>query len=626
MATGREARAERLNDRLRGAGRVNIEDESFNLDLGDFAIPLPPTEAALAPPQPEPTPPAPAPAQPTWEESPSERRRTESPPSHLVAQDDRARPARSRDPYNLPDTSGESISQANGDSTVVDAPSELPEPQSAELHESELRARSVSYAHNVASPTNESDLLALASSALATNERLREALRSDDGLPEPSSPLVAREKRSNIRKTLRQSRSKSPASLDESAREDHAETDRVQEQRGSPAVVENPDGQADEVTDPAADLLNLEPARSDPSVPPSEPNIASEAAAEASPEPHPEAEEEVVEELHTAQAPGATGRKRSRPSPPPRRLTQSPAVDEQEDVEVELELIAPARKRGRTKTSPAVQSQGVKAKSKPDSRAAKKAKPKTKPKARRRQDSQADDGNQIGIELTIQRLVNHKPRDGDDGQPDPLHLDIPHANRSDISRIEVFANVCSDTIAKAIEKFHRGIQRTSDPKQKKEFRIKIRALEAYSRSLKVDFMNQITQVNHQYSLQKRVRDAQKERLGLREEIIRLRKEREQVALRMDAVRIKHEDDSKEATYLLHTSSTMRDIDAAVAAGEMAPELPTKAKREAELANLELVIAQVADQACTSSAGGGMLSQIKEFNALLERAAGVLESR
>jgi len=70
---------------------------------------------------------------------------------------------------------------------------------------------------------------------------------------------------------------------------------------------------------------------------------------------------------------------------------------------------------------------------------------------------------------------------------------------------------------------------------------------------------------------------------------------------------------------------MRDIEAAVAAGEMAPELPTKAKREAELANLELVIAQVADQACTSSAGGGMLSQIKEFNALLERAAGVLES-
>lgn len=71
---------------------------------------------------------------------------------------------------------------------------------------------------------------------------------------------------------------------------------------------------------------------------------------------------------------------------------------------------------------------------------------------------------------------------------------------------------------------------------------------------------------------------------------------------------------------------MRDIEAAVAAGEMASELPTKAKREAELANLELVIEQVADQACTSSAGGGMLYQIKEFNALLERAAGVLESK
>lgn len=43
-----------------------------------------------------------------------------------------------------------------------------------------------------------------------------------------------------------------------------------------------------------------------------------------------------------------------------------------------------------------------------------------------------------------------------------------------------------------------------------------------------------------------MRAAQKEKLTLRDEILRIRAERDQVGLRMDAVRIKHEADSKEA--------------------------------------------------------------------------------
>jgi hypothetical protein len=322
--------------------------------------------------------------------------------------------------------------------------------------------------------------------------------------------------------------------------EAYVETEEMQAGRGSSAVAENPDEQTAELMDTGPELLDVEPAQP-------EPGTAPEPTAEANSESNHEVEQEPAEEITATRAAKVIGSKQSRRNPPAPRAAESPAVDEQEEADDELEVIAPERKQGRPKTSPAVQRQGVKAKLKPGSRAADKTKPKVKPKARKRQTSQEDDGEQVGIELTIQRLVNYKPREGDDGQPDPLHLDIPHANRSDISRIEVFANVCEDTISKAIDKFHRGIQRTSDPKQKKEFRIKIRALKAYHRSLRVDFMNQITQVNHLHSLQKRVRDAQKERLALREEIIRLRKEREHVALRMDAVRIKHEDDSKEAT-------------------------------------------------------------------------------
>lgn len=48
-----------------------------------------------------------------------------------------------------------------------------------------------------------------------------------------------------------------------------------------------------------------------------------------------------------------------------------------------------------------------------------------------------------------------------------------------------------------------------------------------------------------------MRHVQKEKLALREEILRLMAEREQVALRMDQVRTKHEYDTKESTVRLH---------------------------------------------------------------------------
>jgi hypothetical protein len=56
-----------------------------------------------------------------------------------------------------------------------------------------------------------------------------------------------------------------------------------------------------------------------------------------------------------------------------------------------------------------------------------------------------------------------------------------------------------------------------------------------------------------HALRKRVRVAQKEKLALRNEILRVRAERDQVALRMDATRIRHEAESKEALVSCHVS-------------------------------------------------------------------------
>jgi hypothetical protein len=129
-----------------------------------------------------------------------------------------------------------------------------------------------------------------------------------------------------------------------------------------------------------------------------------------------------------------------------------------------------------------------------------------------------------------------------------------------------------------------------------------------------------------HSLRKRVRAAQKEKLTLREEILRIRQEREQVALRMDAVRIKHEAETEDAVHRLDLSTAMHNIDLAVDRGRNAPELTPAQRRAAELGNLELAIAKIADQACSKSGNIGTLRQIRDFNAFLERAFVALETK
>jgi hypothetical protein len=71
---------------------------------------------------------------------------------------------------------------------------------------------------------------------------------------------------------------------------------------------------------------------------------------------------------------------------------------------------------------------------------------------------------------------------------------------------------------------------------------------------------------------------------------------------------------------------MDDIELAIENGKAGPQLIAKEQKAAELANLELLISQVADQVSAAGEGGGALKQIREFNLFLERAAVALEGR
>ncbi|KAH7634940.1 hypothetical protein B0T09DRAFT_370274 [Sordaria sp. MPI-SDFR-AT-0083] len=232
------------------------------------------------------------------------------------------------------------------------------------------------------------------------------------------------------------------------------------------------------------------------------------------------------------------------------------------------------------------------------------------------------------VSITVQRFT--KPPRASDG-PDELNAsvlnaEIPFANRAGVNAIDVLSELCEGLIAGFLARLEERAQAADDPATKREQKTKFRTMEAFQEELRTRLLEHTIALDTLHALRKRVKTVQKEKLGLREEILRIRAERDQVSLRMDAIRIKHEVDSKEVLRHTSLSSAMHDIDLAVERGQAAPDLSPTEQKMAGLANLEFLISRVSGEVCNKGNDGGTLKQIKDFNAFLERAASVLEGR
>ncbi|KAF5538120.1 hypothetical protein FNAPI_11208 [Fusarium napiforme] len=637
MATGQQRRADRLNERLRGAQRANIEDDSFNLDIAGLNI------AGS-------TPAAPAPAPPTSSErrtpnTSAKRRRldNEPPPSAQAQGSARRRSPRLRDPYDLPETSKESGAQdTTGESReeepsldVVEEPEpepegeeevqpepqpepELPSPEIEAPDENEAevelpvlpdnepseqpsqrRAGRRSLEQIVQDVANKRQDVHT-SEAISSTTRLHPTLKEDDA-PPSSSPLVRKVRRSQGPAVIRS---------------------RLSQRR--PSRLAEQDDEEDELSPNRADHAPADDERSDDATEIAEPEVE-EVEEEPVAEEEPQEDEEAAEAIDAVEAAKTIGRKRPRRSLP----SQSPVAEpDKQDQEEETEEPAAKRRRGRPSRSPATQKQPA-TKPKPTKSKSRTSQEKPLPKQVHRtkqaaKERRVSDGS--AIEVTVQRFVNVKKFiKGDDEEEDHLAADLPFTTTG-VTAVDVFAQACLEVIDGTVAKLLEALQNTEEKDKKKECRIKIRALEAYKEELTSRLLQLSIHLMDWQSLRKRVRLVQREKLSLREEILRLKAEREQVALKMDAVRIKHEEDTKESKYRLDTSAIMDDIDMAVERGRDAPELSRAQEKKADLANLELLVARITDEASSSSSAGGMLQQVKNFNAFLERAAIALETR
>jgi hypothetical protein len=193
-----------------------------------------------------------------------------------------------------------------------------------------------------------------------------------------------------------------------------------------------------------------------------------------------EAREGEAEEINETEAAKALGRKRPR-----RSIVRdaSPQLGSDDQVREEAS-VAPKRKRGRPSNSPATQKQPVhkpKQKQRRHSATTGRTKAKAPPRRRRRKSDEPGDSNRT-VEVTVQRFVQKRMRRAGD-EADPLHIDLPFANRSGESSVDVFAQVCDEVISATANQFQEHIDTAGDRARQKEYRIKKRAVEAYQEVL-----------------------------------------------------------------------------------------------------------------------------------------------
>lgn len=345
--------------------------------------------------------------------------------------------------------------------------------------------------------------------------------------------------------------------------------------RRSTRLSGSPDGEDNELASDLQavtvdDTIAEEPATAafqDDSIPEVAETIIEEPAEVESPE------VDEAREINDREAAHRLGRKRPRrsiPAPSPELASEEASEEpEPEPVAKRPRKEAPPKK----KKSPAEQRQ-------PKAPRAKQTKPNSRRKSKGEQEDAAH-GPPVGI--AVQRFSKIRSRGDDSDDDDVLNTTIPHTNRKDVNAIDVLAQMCEEVIGATLKKYKESFKEAQDAPTKKELRVKISALGAFQEELRTRLLEHVSRrllfsfrvkminaddkadksclqtiaLDTLYSLKKRVREAQKEKLKLRERLMEIRTEREHVALRKDAVRAKYEEDSKEALVrFIHTPFTL----------------------------------------------------------------------
>ncbi|KAI9807912.1 MAG: hypothetical protein M1825_005218 [Sarcosagium campestre] len=208
---------------------------------------------------------------------------------------------------------------------------------------------------------------------------------------------------------------------------------------------------------------------------------------------------------------------------------------------------------------------------------------------------------------------------------------------SGVNAIDVLAQVSAELIANhkaALGQHTHSSQRTPQPTDtatatvtatNAELKRKRKAIDAFGAQLQDRCFQMAEAVDTHSALTTRLRLVQREKLALRSELLAVRRERSEVALRLDAVRAAHAAESDAALATAKREELLRDVELAVARGRSRRGGGVGEPDDDAAPNLEAGVRNLVERGVIGDTGG-LLQRVKEFNSFLESAAARLEGR
>ncbi|GLA13832.1 hypothetical protein AnigIFM62618_011087 [Aspergillus niger] len=202
-------------------------------------------------------------------------------------------------------------------------------------------------------------------------------------------------------------------------------------------------------------------------------------------------------------------------------------------------------------------------------------------------------------------------------------------SRGGVNAADVLSQICRETLEKTLATLKNGIANEGNAARRAEWTRKKKAVEAYGTELEGRLFELSEMLDSNFVLGRQIKKSKREMMDLRSRLYRVRKEREDVALQMDAVRRKHSEEENAKMARSTINNSLHSLDLALERSRNRPvdESTSQNPEPSSTAGLEFLVRNVAENVSSIAPGaqGGLLHQIKSFNAQLEATARRLES-
>lgn len=242
------------------------------------------------------------------------------------------------------------------------------------------------------------------------------------------------------------------------------------------------------------------------------------------------------------------------------------------------------------------------------------------------------------VPITVYRLSKAPTFDDDDDELNDMSNPATSTRLPAVNPVDVLTQITTEVIEHMAETAHRlptttsarssNSQATKRKPDSTELKRKRAILHHFKQSLSDSLFDITTALDAGSALSTRLKALTKEKIQLREELLAVRKQREDVALRIDKVRRDHIAWREKTTNRDELSADLWDLEMAVRSGKEVCDSRRARDDEVEKPSMgiEMLAAVLSGAVGGAGHGGGLCGKVERLNGMLEKAADVLEGR